>query len=111
MIDLLPEQLAIVSRLLATHVPDCEVRAFGSRVTGKTKPYSDLDIALIAPARLPILRLAALREAFAESTLPIRVDVLDWHAISDAFRDVIASNSELLQTPASHGTEDSTPAD
>lgn len=100
MIDLAPEQLAIVRRLLATHVPECEVRAFGSRVTGKAKPYSDLDIALLGPARLPIGRLAALREALQESELSIRVDVLDWHAISEAFRSVIANQFELLQKPA-----------
>ncbi len=99
MIDLAPEQLAIVRRLLATHVPECEVRAFGSRVTGKAKPYSDLDIALLGPARLPISRLAALREAFAESELAIRVDVLDWHALSEAFRGVISTQCELLQKP------------
>lgn len=99
MIDLAPEQLAIVRRLLATHVPECEVRAFGSRVTGHAKPYSDLDIILLGPARLPIGRLAALREAFAESELSIRVDVLDWHAISEAFRGIIAAKCELLQKP------------
>jgi predicted nucleotidyltransferase len=99
MIDLASEQLAIVRRLLATHVPECEVRAFGSRVTGKAKPYSDLDIALFGPARLPISRLAALREAFEESELSIRVDLLDWHAISEAFRGVISAQCELLQKP------------
>lgn len=105
MIDLAPEQLAIVRRLLAAHVPECEVRAFGSRVTGKAKPYSDLDIALLGPARLPIGRLAALREAFEESELSIRVDVLDWHAISAAFRGVIADQCALLQKPGLTDTE------
>jgi predicted nucleotidyltransferase len=105
MIDLAPEQLAIVRRLLATHVAECEVRAFGSRVTGKAKPYSDLDIALLAPARLPIGRLASLREAFAESELSIRVDVLDWHAISEAFRGIIAAKFELLQKPGATDAE------
>ena len=99
MIDLPPEQLAVVRRLLASQVPECEVRAFGSRVTGKTKPYSDLDIVLLGPARLPLDRLAALREAFAESELPIRVDLLDWHAISECFRNIIAAQCEILQDP------------
>ena len=47
MIDLAPDQLAIVRRLLAAHVPECEARAFGSRVTGNAKPYSDMDLSLI----------------------------------------------------------------
>jgi predicted nucleotidyltransferase len=97
MIDLAPEQLEIVRRLLAVQVPDCEVRAFGSRVTGNARPYSDLDIILLGPARLSIGRLAALREAFAESELAIRVDVIDWNAISKNFRNIIAAQFEILQ--------------
>lgn len=97
MIDLAPEQLEIVRRLLAVQVPDCEVRAFGSRVTGNARPYSDLDIVLLGPARLSIGRLAALREAFAESELAIRVDVIDWNAISKNFRNIIAAQFEILQ--------------
>jgi uncharacterized protein len=97
MIDLAPEQLEIVRRLLAVQVPDCEVRAFGSRVTGNARPYSDLDIVLLGPARLSIGRLAALREAFAESELAIRVDVIDWNAISKNFRNIIAAQFGILQ--------------
>lgn len=97
MIDLAPEQLEIVRRLLAVQVPDCEVRAFGSRVTGNARPYSDLDLVLLGPARLSIGRLAALREAFAESELAIRVDVIDWNAISKNFRNIIAAQFEILQ--------------
>ena len=100
MIDLAPEQLAIVRRLLAVQVPECEVRAFGSRVLGKAKPHSDLDIALLGPVRLPLARLVALREAFQECELPIRVDVIDWHAISENFRNIIAAKFEILQYPA-----------
>ena len=33
--------------------------------------------------------LAELKEAFQESELPFRVDLLDWNAISDEFRTVI----------------------
>ena len=100
MIDLAPEPLAIVRRLLAALLPDCEVRAFGSRVTGNAKPHSDLDLVLLGPTRLPLDRLAAVREAFAESELPIRVDVIDWHAISENFRNIIAAKFEILQIPA-----------
>ena len=97
MIDLASEHLEIVRRLLAVQVPDCEVRAFGSRVTGNARPYSDLDIVLLGPARLSLGRLAALREAFAESELAIRVDVIDWNAISKNFRNIIAAQFEILQ--------------
>ena len=55
---------------------------------------------LLGPARLPLDRLAALREAFAESELPIRVDLVDWHALSEAFRTIIAANCEVMQHAA-----------
>lgn len=38
-IDITPEERAIVLRILNEIVPDREVRAFGSRVTGKAKPF------------------------------------------------------------------------
>ncbi len=96
MIDLEARHLDTIRALLAKHVPECEVRAFGSRVNGTPKPYSDLDLAIMGADRLPMAKLAALREAFAESNLPIRVDVLDWHAISESFRAIIAENFERI---------------
>ena len=84
---------------MAGQAPECEVRAFGSRVTGKAKPYSDLDILLIGPSRLPLARVAAVREAFAELELPIRVDVVDWHSISENFRSITSAHNALLQNP------------
>ncbi len=86
MIDLAPADLATVQRLLAQHVPTAEVRAFGSRVCGGAKPYSDLDLAVVGKARLSIAELGALREAFEESSLPMRVDVVDWCALTPEFR-------------------------
>ena len=85
MIDLNPVHLAIVERILADHVPGCEVRAFGSRATWSEKDYSDLDLAVVGEGPLPRGALARLKEAFEESRLPMRVDVVDWHAIADGF--------------------------
>lgn len=111
MIDLDARQLAIVQSVLARHVPECEVRAFGSRVQGTAKPYSDLDLAVIGPAPLSGERLAALREALSESDLPIRVDVLDWHAITENFRQIIAARFEVLQTPPTSDHPEATDKD
>ncbi len=100
MIDLAPRHLAEVRALLAAHVPECEVRAFGSRTKGTAKPHSDLDLALVGPGRLEAKRLADLREAFAESELPFRVDVLDWHGIGENFRHIVAAGYEVIQSPS-----------
>ena len=52
MIDLNPHHLGTVKRILAEHVPDCEVRAFGSRATWTAWEYSDLDLAVVSPEPL-----------------------------------------------------------
>lgn len=97
MIDMSPAQLAEVKRILDEHVPGCEVRAFGSRVTGRVKPWSDLDLAVIADQPLGFRRLGLLTEAFQESTLPFRVDVLDWHETSPSFQAIIAQQYAVIQ--------------
>lgn len=100
MIELDEASLAVVRRILAEMAPDCEAFAFGSRVNGKPKPYSDLDIALRAPGRLPVQRIAAIKEAFEESDLTIRVDLVDWHALTPAFRDIVDAEAERVPAPA-----------
>ena len=97
MIDLGPPYRTIVERILAAHVPVCEVRAFGSRATWTAKDYSDLDLAIVGEGPLPWRTLRRLKEAFEESDLPMRVDVLDWHAISDRFRAVIERDYVVVQ--------------
>jgi predicted nucleotidyltransferase len=98
MIDLTPLQCQTIQDILQRLVPDCEVRAFGSRVRGAAKPYSDLDLAIVGREKLPFKKLAALRIAFEESDLPFRVDVLDWHSISPEFQKVIEQNYETIRT-------------
>ena len=97
MIDLRPDHLDAVERILAEHVPECEVRAFGSRAAWTAKDYSDLDLAVVGAGPLDWRTLGRLREAFEESSLPMRVDVLDWHAISESFRKVIEQDYAVLQ--------------
>lgn len=98
MIDLPSEQLDAVKRILAQHVPECEVRAFGSRVQQTAKKWSDLDLAVVGSEKLERDVFYGLKEAFEESELPIQVDVLDWHAISSEFQSVIDAKYEVLQS-------------
>ena len=86
MIDLNPNHLTTVERILAEHVPECQVRAFGSRATWTAKDYSDIDLAVVGEGPLDWRTLGRLKEAFEESSLPMRVDLLDWHDISDSFQ-------------------------
>jgi len=89
MINLTQQQLEIVKNILHEYVPDAEVRAFGSRVTNKVKAYSDLDLVVLPSTKLDLKILYRLRDAFEESELPFRVDVLDWYRITDSFKKII----------------------
>jgi predicted nucleotidyltransferase len=97
MIDIEEKYLARIRQILSEQTPDCEVRAFGSRIQGNPDRYSDLDLVLIGDEKLNWRRIEALKDAFAASDLPIIVDVIDWHAISDDFRAVIEKKYEIIQ--------------
>ena len=51
MLDLEPPHLEMVKAILNEHVSDCEARAYGSRVTGDARKYSDLDLAIVGPGK------------------------------------------------------------
>jgi predicted nucleotidyltransferase len=52
MLDLDPNQLAIVQEILAKYLPNKEVWAFGSRVKGTAKPLSDLDLSIFSYSKI-----------------------------------------------------------
>ena len=90
-------ELALIRSILAAHVPSAEVRAFGSRVRGIPKPYSDLDLLVHDAHPLSLRTKGELIEAFQESDLPFRVDVVDWHRATETFRSLILEDSEIVQ--------------
>jgi predicted nucleotidyltransferase len=96
MIDLSHENLTLLKQLITEYIQGCEIRVFGSRIHGTAKPYSDIDIALKCAKPIDRRALSRLKEALQESTLPIRVDVLDWDSISEEFRGVIEEGYEVL---------------
>ena len=96
MIDLDAKYLDEIKRILAAKVPDCEVRVFGSRIEGKAKKFSDLDLALVGKEKLDWRKIESLKDAFSSSDIPIIVDVIDLNAISDEFREIIERNYEII---------------
>jgi predicted nucleotidyltransferase len=97
MIDIRQDHLEIVKAILKRHVPDAEVRVFGSRVTWTAKNHSDLDLVIVGEGPLDFRTKALLEEAFEESDLPFRVDVVDWATASDSFRKIIELQYEVVQ--------------
>ena len=94
--DLMPQQLEQIKNILQQFVPETKVYAFGSRVGLTAKAHSDLDLVIVGESGIPLKRMQLLEEAFSESDLPFRVDVVDWHAISVEFREQILARRELI---------------
>ncbi len=91
-IDLSAEERRLVLSILTAELPaETEAWVFGSRATGRARRYSDLDLAIDAGRPLTWDELARLGDAFRESDLPFRVDLVDWHGIGEGFRQVLAA--------------------
>ncbi len=89
-------------RILSHYLPEFTVWAFGSRVEGNAKPFSDLDLVIQTDQPLTLERIATIKDAFDESDLTIRVDVVDWAATTDAFRKIIQQKYVVIQQPGAN---------
>lgn len=98
MIDVAPSYLKMILDILQKHIPGYEVRAFGSRITGTAKKYSDLDLVVVGKTKIAKKIFYSLKDEFEESDLPFRVEIMDWHAISNDFREIIETQYEVIQT-------------
>lgn len=91
-----PSELEQVRQILRQYVPNAEYRVFGSRFYGTAQRYSDLDLAVVQGEPIPLATLAAMEEAFAESDLPFKVDIIDWQRVSPDFQQKIEQGFEEI---------------
>ncbi len=92
-------------RLIAAHLPQEEIWAYGSRVAGTAHDTSDLDLVVRHPADLKVQQGSAfwdLKEALSESNLPFLVELFDWARLPAAFWDNIARQHIILYSPELH---------
>ena len=95
-IHLTPDQRDIVLEILARTLPGREVWVFGSRVDGRPKRFSDLDLAVTGDVSLTLRQLSSTSVAFDESDLPFRVDVVDLACVDPTFRRQIEERHAVL---------------
>jgi len=99
----LPEhELEQVQAILRQYIPGRAVWAFGSRATGSRmlKRFSDLDLAV--EGKLTWEERAGLEEAFDESPLPIKVDMVELGLVDAEFRERIEKDFVVVQGECSH---------
>ena len=91
MLDLSASEFVCLRSLLARRLPGREVRAFGSRVQGRAKPHSDLDLVVMAP--ITDLERFEFNADLDDSDLPFRVDVVVWQELAESMRAAIGRDS------------------
>ncbi|HYZ42383.1 MAG TPA: nucleotidyltransferase domain-containing protein [Stellaceae bacterium] len=97
LLDLRRDHRRLILKILRTQLPqNSKVWVFGSRATGRARRYSDLDLAIDAGRRLTLDEIASLAEAFSDSDLPYKVDLIDWRDIDDRWRQTIMAARLVL---------------
>ena len=94
-IDITAGQRKTILALLERHLPGTAAWIYGSRAKWTSRPQSDLDLVVFAT---PEQRrgVGNLREAFEESDLPFRVDLLVWDEVPETFRGQIEAEHAVL---------------
>ena len=99
--DILPQHLAIIQAILKKY--PYTFYAFGSRVTGRARPLSDLDLCFME--EMPLSVQAQLEGEFEESDLPYKVDIVDYHRCSEDFKKIITPDLILFHSGSHPETE------
>ena len=96
-LDVQPEHLAILKNILEKYLPSSAVvYAFGSRVKGSAKKFSDLDLVIDARERLNRSVMTNIASDLEESDLPYKVDIIDWNTISETFKKIITDDRVMV---------------
>lgn len=96
-VALTPAQVRTVCSIVDRVIPGAHVCVFGSRATGRARPFSDLDLLVVQPARLSWAQRADLRDLFEASDLPFRVDVVDAEGLAEGMADRVSAESVSLR--------------
>ena len=96
-IDVKPIEWEIIKNILSQIIPERLVWAFGSRVNGNKKEFSDLDIVILGEKPLAQEKEADLHNAFINSDLPFKIDIIIWSRTSDKFKSIINQSHKVIQ--------------
>ena len=91
----IPELDTIID-IIRSEMPGATLILFGSRLTGDARPDSDLDIAIVSPAPVDLLRLSEIKEKLSNSSIPYLVDIVDYQRVSPEFQLVIDQTGTRL---------------
>lgn len=87
-----------VRSMLLDHLSKTGYRIFlfGSRVTDHHHPYSDIDIGIEGPRRVPRELMVKMEEVLEESDLPVKVDIVDFSRVTPEFSQIAKKTMRQL---------------
>ncbi len=87
-LQLSDSNLDLIRNIVARHVDATQHQPiiFGSRATGNSKKYSDVDLGFLGDTPLSKRSYLRIVDDLAESDLPYKVDVVDFAVSEDSFR-------------------------
>jgi predicted nucleotidyltransferase len=88
-IDIRSDHYEIIQKILTQHLPGQKIMVFGSRVKGTSTLTSDLDLCIMGTEKLSFEALSALKDAFSLSSIPYKVDIVEWSRLTPEFRALI----------------------
>lgn len=96
--NLKPKYKQMLLDIFSAHLPEAEVWAYGSRVTGDAHDGSDLDLVIVPQKgkKLPLEVLSVLRTKIRDSNVPILVDLFEWTRLPESFRRNIEACHEVF---------------
>lgn len=88
-LDLEEKYKEFIKTSIKNILPNVKIYIYGSRVKGTAQKYSDVDIAVKCPTKIPFEKILKLKAYFEDSTFPYQVDLIDLDSISEKFSNLI----------------------
>lgn len=88
------KHLQMVLEVIEKHIPDSEVWAYGSRVSGDCHAGSDLDLVVRGCASKELMNL---KTGFQDSNIPFLIDAVRWESIPDYFQNEIKEKYVVIK--------------
>ncbi len=97
-LDLKDKYVKFIKDTVYTVLPDVEIFIYGSRVQGKSREYSDVDIALQTQdnSEIQFDKLLKIKSVFEDSTFPYKVDIVDLQSLNENFLHIIEKDLKKI---------------
>lgn len=81
--------LEMLAKIILKRLSGCDIILYGSRARKDFREGADIDVAVRCDAAVDPFILSELRDDIDDSTVPVLVDLIDYHTVSDQMRSEI----------------------